>query len=157
MFGFPCWKSSNPKVIRIKTYLCENFCQIKAPELIPGDLFRVKIREKMGNYTLFQMFENPRRGQQARNFTTNVPKILDLKSSSEQIFSKKWHWVPCGTWRTRTHEHQLFIVTSLSAPSQWTPVSFYGGRSWTLENNNNTSDRSGKKDQCREKCKTHYE
>ena len=35
------------------------------------------------------MFENPRRGWQARNFTTNVPKILDLKSSSEQIFSRK--------------------------------------------------------------------
>ena len=33
------------------------------------------------------MFENPRRGRQARNFTINVPKILDLKSSSEQIFS----------------------------------------------------------------------
>ena len=25
----------------------------------------------------------------ARNFTTNVQKILDLKSSSEQIFSRK--------------------------------------------------------------------
>ena len=35
------------------------------------------------------MFENPERGRQARNFTTNVPKILDLKSSSEQIFSRK--------------------------------------------------------------------
>jgi len=35
------------------------------------------------------MFENPRRGRQASNFTTNVPKILDLKSSSEQIFSRK--------------------------------------------------------------------
>ena len=35
------------------------------------------------------MFENPRRGKQARNFTTNAPKILDLKSSSEQIFSRK--------------------------------------------------------------------
>ena len=34
------------------------------------------------------MFENPRRGRQARNFSINVPKILDLKSSSEQIFSK---------------------------------------------------------------------
>ena len=34
------------------------------------------------------MFENPRRDRQARNFTTNVPKILDLKSSSEQIFPK---------------------------------------------------------------------
>ena len=35
------------------------------------------------------MFENPRRGRQARNFTINVPKSLDLKSSSEQIFSEK--------------------------------------------------------------------
>ena len=35
------------------------------------------------------MFENPRRGRQGRNFTTNVPKILDLKSSSEQILSRK--------------------------------------------------------------------
>ena len=35
------------------------------------------------------MFENPRRGRQARNCTTNAPKILDLKSSSEQIFSRK--------------------------------------------------------------------
>ena len=40
------------------------------------------------------MFENPRTGRQARNFTTNVPKILDLKSSSEQIFSKNSGWVP---------------------------------------------------------------
>ena len=89
----------------------------------------------MGNFTFFQMFENPRRGQpaqqsrycakvraeakkrlfifflllstfqtnfarkrllrrlrrgkQARNFTTTGPKILDLKSFSEQIFSRK--------------------------------------------------------------------
>ena len=40
------------------------------------------------------MFENPRRGRQARNFTTNVPIILDPKSSSEQIFSANWRWVP---------------------------------------------------------------
>ena len=32
--------------------------------------------------------ENPRGGREARNFTTNVPEILDLKWSSEQIFSK---------------------------------------------------------------------
>ena len=43
----------------------------------------------MSNYTILKMFENPRRGRQARNFTTNAPKILDLKSSSEQIFSRK--------------------------------------------------------------------
>ena len=40
----------------------------------------------MSKYTIFYMFEKPRRGMQARIFTTNVPKILDLKSSSEQIF-----------------------------------------------------------------------
>ena len=39
------------------------------------------------------MFENPRRGRQARNVTTNDPKILDFKSSSEQIFSKTCRWV----------------------------------------------------------------
>ena len=44
----------------------------------------------MGNYTILWMFENPRRGREARNFTTNVPKILVLKSSSEQIFSRKF-------------------------------------------------------------------
>ena len=27
-------------------------------------------------------------------FTTNVPKILDFKSSSEQIFSENSRWVP---------------------------------------------------------------
>ena len=29
-----------------------------------------------------------------RKSSTNVPKILDLKSSSEQIFSENWRWVP---------------------------------------------------------------
>ena len=51
----------------------------------------------MGNYTIFFLgggggggeVENPRRGREARKLTTNVPKILDLKSSSEQIISKK--------------------------------------------------------------------
>ena len=40
------------------------------------------------------MFKNPGRGRQAINFTTNVPKILDLKLSSAQIFSENWRWVP---------------------------------------------------------------
>ena len=35
------------------------------------------------------MFKNPRRDGQARNFTTNVSKIVDLKSSSEQRFFRK--------------------------------------------------------------------
>ena len=43
------------------------------------------------------MFENPKRGRQARNFITNaVPKILDLKSSCEQVFSKNCRPVPLG-------------------------------------------------------------
>ena len=48
----------------------------------------------MGNYNIFEGFENPRRGRQARNSTTNVPKILDLKSCSEQIISKNCRWMP---------------------------------------------------------------
>ena len=43
----------------------------------------------MGKYTIFLMFENPRRSRQARNFTENDPKILDLKSSSEQRIFRK--------------------------------------------------------------------
>ena len=43
----------------------------------------------MGNYTIFLKFENPRRGRQARNVSENDPKILDLKSSSEQIIFRK--------------------------------------------------------------------
>ena len=49
----------------------------------------------MGNYTILYMFENPRRGKEARNFTTNAPKILDLKSSSEpRYFPENCRWVP---------------------------------------------------------------
>ena len=43
----------------------------------------------MGKDTIILMFENPRRSRQARNFTENDPKILDLKSSSEQIIFRK--------------------------------------------------------------------
>ena len=39
----------------------------------------------MINFTIFYLLENPSRGRQARNFTSNVPKILDLKSSSAKI------------------------------------------------------------------------
>ena len=47
----------------------------------------------MDNYTILWGFENPRRSGQARNLTI-VPKILDLKSSCEQIFSKNCRWAP---------------------------------------------------------------
>ena len=42
----------------------------------------------MGNYIIFQMFENPSRGRQARIFTTNVPKILDHIVFRTDIFRK---------------------------------------------------------------------
>ena len=41
------------------------------------------------------MFENPRRGRKARNFTTNVPKILDLNRLPKGYFPKinvGWPW-----------------------------------------------------------------
>ena len=53
------------------------------------------------------MFENPRRGRQARNFTTNGPKILDLKSSSEQIFSENWRWVPLKIIQKKARVEEL--------------------------------------------------
>ena len=53
------------------------------------------------------MFENRRRGRQARNFTTNAPKIIDLKSSSEQIFSRK---LPLGAPASTTGKPGSVIV-----------------------------------------------
>ena len=57
----------------------------------------------MGNHTMLGRFENPRRGIQARKLTTNVPKILDLKSSSEQIFFKNCRWVPLSIENLRKY------------------------------------------------------
>ena len=62
------------------------------------------------------MFENPRRGRQARNFTTNVPKILDLKSSSEQIFFRK---LSLGAPDTCISPHEIFSCLA-SGFSEWT-------------------------------------
>ena len=73
----------------------------------------------MGKYSILQMFENPRTGRQARHFRTNVPKILDLKRSSEQIFSENWRWVPllchslAALYRTRRKRWYLNFDTKL--------------------------------------------
>ena len=56
------------------------------------------------------MFENPRRGRQARSFTTNVPKILDLKSSSEQTFFRK---LSLGALHSGTENGRLMEVQIL--------------------------------------------
>ena len=75
---------------------------------------------KNGQLYLFWGLENPRRGRQARTLTTNVPKILDLKSSLEQIFSKSGCWVPlkntpllssrCFIWWWNTASHVWYIT-----------------------------------------------
>ena len=54
------------------------------------------------------MFENPRRGRQAGNFATNVPKILDLKSSSANRYFWKIDigcpWLPAlYPWKMFCH------------------------------------------------------
>ena len=65
--------------------------------------------------------ENPRRGREARNFTTNVPEILDLKWSSEQIFSKNWRWVPpVGSLSCCRFCLCLYYMISCCHPSSWT-------------------------------------
>ena len=75
----------------------------------------------MGNYTIFLMFENPRRSRQARNFTENDPKILDLKSSSEQIIPKIVVGCPCnvaevGSFiRSDRHETAFFSLLCKSS------------------------------------------
>ena len=63
------------------------------------------------------MFENPRRDRQARNFTTNVSKILDLKSSSQQIFSKNWRWVPLmvpENWTLSVYQQKWHAIPEIS-------------------------------------------
>ena len=62
------------------------------------------------------MFENPRSGRQARNFTTNVPKILFLKSSSEQIFSRK---LPLGAPDTKMNGVLTSFVLAESTQVKW--------------------------------------
>ena len=71
------------------------------------------------------MFDNPRRGRQARNFTTNVPKILDLKSSSEQIFPENCRWVPLlhGS-QAHTHEPTVTQLTVGNVPAKYARLMF---------------------------------
>ena len=54
------------------------------------------------------MFENPRRGRQAKN----LPKILDIKSSSEQIFSENCRWVSLLEHHTVRVDQHLRIIMS---------------------------------------------
>ena len=64
------------------------------------------------------MFENPRRGRQARNFT-NVSKILDLKSSSEQIFFRKLYLGAPGKFVDTTGKSPLKLKILQSLKVIW--------------------------------------
>ena len=50
----------------------------------------------MGNYTIFYKFLGEPDKQEI--LPANVPKILDRKSSSEQVSSENWRWVPPMTY-----------------------------------------------------------
>ena len=52
LFGFPSWKSSDPKIIVIQTYIFENVSQKKAPEKSRWPFWSKKPL-KMGNYTIW--------------------------------------------------------------------------------------------------------
>ena len=72
----------------------------------------------MGNYTIFETFENPRRGRQTRNFTTNVLKILDLKSPFEQIiFRKLTLGIPEFSRNVLTFTLHAFVLTQMCPTS----------------------------------------
>ena len=59
----------------------------------------------MGKYIIFGGFENPRRGVEARNFTTNVPKILISQIVFRtDIFQK----LSLGAPERRFHIHEKF-------------------------------------------------
>ena len=66
------------------------------------------------------MFENPRRGRQAKHFTKNVPRILGLKSSSEQIFFRK-----LMSLGTPAHQQQPYSVLRSTAWSCSTYLLIY--------------------------------
>ena len=73
------------------------------------------------------MFENPRRGRQARNFTTNVSKILDLKSPSEQIFFRKLSLgapdlPPVTTDNSKQFKRLNIVLNDKTGPLLWTLI-----------------------------------
>ena len=69
------------------------------------------------------MFENLRRGGQARNFTTNVPKILDFKSSSpNRYFPKIDVGCPCiflrmsASSKNESCDNEAFFISCWNLP-----------------------------------------
>ena len=72
------------------------------------------------------MFENPRRGRQARNFTTNVPKILDLKRTD--IFRK----LTLGAPVLIRFRLKVFVSVLLGISGKTQPSTFLLGTSITV-------------------------
>ena len=73
----------------------------------------------MGNYTIFYVFENPRRGQASKKFYNKCSEILDLNSSSEQIFSENWRWVPLSI--------HLLSIAKMSTLRSFSPSFYFKG------------------------------
>ena len=63
---------------------------------ILGGLFQGQNQLKMSNYTILQMFKNPRRSRQARNFTTilMLRKFQISNHLPNRYFPENGHWVP---------------------------------------------------------------
>ena len=88
----------------------------------------------MGNYTIFLKFENPRRGRQAINFSENDPKILDLKSSSEQLIFRK---LSLGAPADGSGENAQ-IIEGFSLQNLWPKCQFKGATLWSLRLENSS-------------------
>ena len=92
---------------------------------ILGDIFRVKICEKWGIISLFRCSKIlGEAGKQEILQQINVPKILDLKSSCEQIFSQNWRLVPlihtCINWIYNfSHDTARFYVVAMPRTLNW--------------------------------------
>ena len=78
------------------------------------------------------MFENPKRSRRARNFATNVPEILDLKSSSVQIFFRKLSlgapansWTLCGADLNMSVAPMLTSVRRLKSQATFEEAIFH--------------------------------
>ena len=86
------------KLQRSKFIPSRKFQPEKRLPKILGDLLRVKIRQK---WAIIPFFRSSKilgeAGKQEILQQLNVTKILDLKSSSEQIFSENCRWVPLCT------------------------------------------------------------
>ena len=71
----------------------------------------------MGNYIIFQMFENPRVGKQARNFLQQMFRKFQISNRlSNRYFPENCRWVPL-----LLHERQIiheFISKEIAAHHQ---------------------------------------